>query len=245
VPPKPIGADGKPVANSTLTDCSVAWQTEDDAKGGKYRMFYTTFDGTGYRTGLATSHDLVNWDFSAGIIFDRNPTPGTFDYGGVTFGCPLYENASVTAPRKLQKKNGKFYVLYGSYPNRGHYESGHGAEGVAWSADDTGLGWNRESLTIPILSVDGASAWEKDVIYQPNLVVGKDGTNRNLLHLTSRTSYSSYTLIHYTSYSYTSFFFPAILLLLLLLLLLLQVSCTTFTTPTAPTQQELVSIHSS
>lgn len=175
IPPKPVGSDGKPVANSSLTDCSIAWQTEDGAEGGKYRMFYTTFDGTGYRTGLAVSPDLVKWDFSAGIIFDRNPTPGTFDYGGVTFGCPLYENASVTAPRKLQKKNGKYYVLYGAYPNRGHYESGHGAEGVAWSTEDSGLGWHRESLTIPILSVDGASTWEKDVIYQPNLVVGKDG----------------------------------------------------------------------
>ena len=73
-------------------------------------MFYTTFDGTGYRTGLAKSPDLLDWEFSTGIIFDRNPTPGTYDYGGVTFGCPLYQNASVTSPRRLRQRDGKYWV---------------------------------------------------------------------------------------------------------------------------------------
>ena len=32
IAPRPVGSDGKPVANSTLTDCPVARQTEDGAK---------------------------------------------------------------------------------------------------------------------------------------------------------------------------------------------------------------------
>ena len=44
---------------------------------------------------------------------------------------------------------------------------------MAWSTDGTGEhGWERESTTVPILSTHNASTWEKDVIYQPNLVAG-------------------------------------------------------------------------
>lgn len=119
--------------------------------------------------GNAPGQDLLTWNFSVGRIFSYNPIVGAFDYGGVTFGGPLYANASVSSPRRLLRRGGRYYVLYGAYPNRNGYESGHGAEGVAWS-DDGVSQWTRESPVVPILSVEGAAAWEKDVVYQPNLV---------------------------------------------------------------------------
>lgn len=170
IPPSPVDpATGKRIADGKLTDCAIAWQAapETSEPAAPFRMFYTSFDGTGYRTAMARSSNLVDWDFSPGIIFDRGAAEGLFDYGGVTFGCPLYENASITAPRTLRKHKGKYWMAYGAYPSHG-YEQGSGGEGIAWSLD--GDTWHRESTTVPILGVKGADPWEAEVVYQPNLV---------------------------------------------------------------------------
>ena len=185
VPPVPLMPNGSMVlAGAKLTDCAIAWEAEDRT----YRLFYTIFDGTGYRTALARSADLLAWDFSPGLVCDRGAAPGDFDYGGVTFGGPLWENASVTAPRRLRalaaaagkdkgsKESPRQWVAFGAYPTRGGYEQGDGGEGMAWS-EDGGETWHRDSDTLPF--VHGAKhgkpgvpqpAWESRVVYQPNLL---------------------------------------------------------------------------
>ena len=179
VPPVPVMANGSQVVEGCqLVDCAVAWEADQVALGSRaedaqqFRMFYTIFDGTGYRTALATSADLLAWDFSPGVVFDRGASPAAFDYGGVTFGCPLWANASVTSPRRMQQVHGRTWVAYGAYPTRGGYEQGNGGEGMAWS-NDSGRTWHRESATVPF--VGGATAhsatWESRVVYQPNLVL--------------------------------------------------------------------------
>eukprot|EP00419_Tripos_fusus_P006518 CAMPEP_0172694398 /NCGR_PEP_ID=MMETSP1074-20121228/26642_1 /TAXON_ID=2916 /ORGANISM="Ceratium fusus, Strain PA161109" /LENGTH=393 /DNA_ID=CAMNT_0013514897 /DNA_START=365 /DNA_END=1546 /DNA_ORIENTATION=+ len=170
VPPSPVDpATGKKIADGQATTCSIALEATPESKlKGSYRMFYTIFDGSGYRTALATSDDLLAWDFSPGVVFDRSEAAGLFDYGGVTFGCPLYGNASITGPRTMKKVNGKYWMAYGAYPLRG-LEQGSGADGIAWSLD--GDIWERESTSVPFMSVEGAAAWESSVIYQPNLVL--------------------------------------------------------------------------
>lgn len=180
VPPVPVMANGSQVLEGAQkVDCAVAWEADQvvpDSKAGggaqQFRMFYTVYDGTGYRTALATSVDLLAWDFSPGIIFDRGATPAAFDYGGVTFGCPLWANASVTAPRRMRQVRGRTWVAYGAYPTRGGYELGDGGEGIAWSADG-GRTWHRESETVPFVAGANAhsASWESRVVYQPNLVV--------------------------------------------------------------------------
>lgn len=177
VPPSPEGVEG-----AVLTDCAVVWEAGPGdpltATAGRFRMFYTYFNNVGYQTALATSPDLLRWNTSAGRIFSYSNTTDAFDYGGVTFGGPLYADEAVSSPRRLKRHvDGRYYVLYGSYPNRNHYESGAGAEGVAWSLDGV-TGWTRLSNTTPILSVQGAAAWEQRVIYQPNLVLS-NGTMYN------------------------------------------------------------------
>eukprot|EP00911_Craspedida_sp_UC1_P002762 UC1_evm1s2026 len=174
IPPNPQGPD---MIGANKVDCSIVWLANVGAPlfdtHGKWRMFYTFFNETGYQTALATSHDLLSWNTTAvGRVFSFGRVPGSFDYGGVTFGGLLYNNASITSPRTLYRNpsDGSFYVLYGSYPNRNGYESGAGAQGVAYSKDGVS-GWTRVSQSVPIVSThDGAKAWERDVVYQPNAV---------------------------------------------------------------------------
>ena len=143
------------------TDCPLVFQ-----HGGVWRMFYTGFDGRGYQTALATSEDLVHWT-PKGLVMGYGK-PGAYDHGGVTFGGLLFDSYDVRAPKTLKRWQGKYWALYGCYPRQGGYELRPGAEGVAWSED--GERWQRLSDDRPSLSVDGASPWEKDCIYQPWLV---------------------------------------------------------------------------
>lgn len=71
--------------------------------------------------------------------------------------------------RRLKKREGKFWSLYGCYPRQGGYELRPGYEGIACS--DDGLTWKR-ARNKPILSVHDADTgvWEKDCIYQPWLL---------------------------------------------------------------------------
>lgn len=142
-------------------DCPLVWRYKNE-----WRMFYTSFNGQGYQTGLATSDDLIQWTPKEVIMsFGK---PGVYDHGGLSFGGLLFESYDVSAPRILKKFQRRHWVLYGCYPKQGGYEIRPGAEGVAWSED--GEKWHRASEEKPILSVDGAAEWEKDCIYQPWLV---------------------------------------------------------------------------
>ena len=91
----------------TLTDTAVVFEkAPEDALDGKWRMTYLWFNGTkggnGYEVGLARSDDLLHWRFGKGgaaddgLVFARNPVPGTYDYGGVTFGGMLWDNSVST-----------------------------------------------------------------------------------------------------------------------------------------------------
>mmetsp|Transcript_14564 Transcript_14564/g.43111 ORF Transcript_14564/g.43111 Transcript_14564/m.43111 type:complete len:502 (-) Transcript_14564:89-1594(-) len=171
-------------AGQTLTDTPFVFEkTPEDSLPGRYRMTYLWFNGTkganGYEVGLATSDDLLHWTFgkggAAGLVFTRNPTPGTYDYGGVTIGGMLLTSSNTTAPRILEKVNGKYWALYGCYPSRAGYEAGDGGQGIASSID--GVTWARVSDTIPI-APGGSSAlppWESRTVYEP-FVVAVNGT---------------------------------------------------------------------
>ena len=193
-------------AGQTLTDTAVVFErAPEDALPGRYRMTYLWYNGTkggnGYEVGLALSDDLLTWTFGqggdAGLVFARNPVPGSYDYGGVTLGGMLWQNASLRSPRRLQKRRAaataattaatttattaatavvdgggasKYYALYGCYPSRGGYEQGSGGQGMAVS--DDGVSWSRLSDTVPITAGASASSapWENREVYQPFLL---------------------------------------------------------------------------
>ncbi len=144
-----------------MVDTPLVWQ-----KGDEWRMFYTGFDGKGYQTALAISRDLIHWE-PKGLVMGYGKE-GAFDYGGLSFGGPLFESYDLKAPRTLKKWNEKYWILYGCYPKQGGYEIRPGAQGLAWSED--GETWHRASEDRPILSIEGAAEWEKDCIYEPWLV---------------------------------------------------------------------------
>ena len=139
----------------TLTDTAVVFEAAaEDSLAGKFRMWYLYFNSQksqeGYQTALATSPDLVNWSFNTGgddgVIFKRNELNGSYDWGGVTMGCGLW-NSSLLESRRLLRDNQqehaasgaggeppahKYYAIYGCYPSRAGYEAGDGGEGIAW-----------------------------------------------------------------------------------------------------------------
>jgi len=163
-------------------------------------MWYTGFDGRGYQTALAVSHDLIHWEYK-GLVMGFGKE-GAYDHGGVTFGGVLLESYDVRSPRRLKKWNGRHWVLYGCYPEQGDYEIRPGAEGAAWS--DDGMTWHRASEDTPILSIDGAAEWEKDCIYQPWLLE-HDGRFWNFYNAANgsieQTGFAtSIDMIHWTRY---------------------------------------------
>jgi len=174
-----VPLDAGNFSGQTKTDTAVVYEkSPDDTLPGKYRMTYLFYNGTqggnGYEAALAISDDLLHWTFNSGgdhgIVLKRNSVPGTYDYGGVTLGGMLWQNASLQSHRLLKKNNGSYYSLYGCYPSRAGYEAGGGGQGMAYSSD--GVQWHRLSQTVPIISRGSPDKpqWENSVVYQPYLV---------------------------------------------------------------------------
>jgi len=168
IPPQPRGGPG--LDKALLADVPTVYELPHPASA-KYAMSYIIFDGTGYHSCLALSNDLLTWDLSPGVTFDRSDQPGAFDYGGLVAGGYIYDNYTITAPRTLAKVDGYHWQLYGAYASRAGYESGPGANGIAFSSD--GVHWNRSSTTTPAVGPSDLQLqqWENKLIYQPFVVV--------------------------------------------------------------------------
>jgi len=161
IPDKP---NIKGFENVKMTDVPTVFQINGN---DKWLMTFIGFDGKGYQSFIAESDDLVNWT-NMQLAMGYGPK-GEFDHGGVVLGAYLYESYEIKAPRKLKKKDEKFYSLYGAYPRQGGYELRPGYEGIASS--ENGFKWKRAKKE-PILSVfqEDCGEWEKDCIYQPWLI---------------------------------------------------------------------------
>lgn len=146
------------------TDIPTVFQIPGDKK---FYMSFVGFDGTGYQSYIAESTNLVDWG-NYQLAFGYGPA-GEFDHGGRVIGGFLYESCDVNAPRVLQKRDGKFWSLYGAYAGRGGYEVHPDGQGLAVS--DDGLHWRR-AVDRPVISVrdPDCGAWESNRIYQPFLV---------------------------------------------------------------------------
>lgn len=148
----------------TMTDVPTIYQLPDDPK---WYLSFIGFNGQGYQSFVAESTDLVNWsNRRLAMGFGRK---GEFDYGGRVIGAYLYESYEIQARRTLKKRDGRFWTLYGCYPEQGGYEIDPGYEGIASSED--GLTWQRASDRY-ILSVHEPEVgdWERACIYQPWLL---------------------------------------------------------------------------
>ena len=147
------------------TDVPTVYQLPGDAN--TWYMSFIAFNGKGYNSFVEQSTDLLHWSNpQLAMGFGQ---PGQFDYGGCVVGAYLYQSYDIKAPRVLQAYQGKYWTLYGAYPQQTGYEVRPGSEGVATST--SGLAWQQAKST-PILSVSDPDTgqWEKDSIYQPWLV---------------------------------------------------------------------------
>ena len=134
--------------------------------GNVFHMLYIGFDGTGYQTGLARSHDLVNWQRVA-CVAHRDPN-SRYTKFNIALACLLRENG-LKSQGRLKKAHGRYLGAWNAYPSAG-YEEGAAVIGLAWS-DDL-LHWE---IAEPILFPRDGAPWEHGGLYRPNLIE-EDGT---------------------------------------------------------------------
>jgi predicted GH43/DUF377 family glycosyl hydrolase len=146
--------------DSKAVDCPFVF-----CHNGLFYMMYVGFDGKGYQTGLAFSTDLVHW-MKKGVILGRDETAG-WDRVGAAGMTMLRETYNLYAPPTLKKVDGKYWMIYHSYPEEG-YEEGPANIGLAWSDDETLMKWNR--LPQPIMTWKDGADWEKGGLYKGCLI---------------------------------------------------------------------------
>lgn len=142
---------------------------------GKFRMMYTGFDGVGYQTAMAESEDLLHWR-PLGVILARRPGGG-WDAGGACGTWILKENDALDALPTALKYQGRYWMIYHSYPQPG-YEEGPAELGLAYCEDEELLHWSR--LEAPILSWREGADWERGGLYKGCLV--RDGEGFRLFY---------------------------------------------------------------
>lgn len=135
-------------------DCPFVFHHE-----GRYHMTFVGFDGIGYQTGLATSHDLLHWE-KYGCILHRNPNDPITRYN-VAMMWIMRENG-LTSPGNLRKVNGRYLGAWNAYPRPG-YEAGPAVIGLCWSDD-----LRHWHLDPPCLRPDDPDAqpWEQGGLYK-------------------------------------------------------------------------------
>lgn len=132
--------------------------------GGKFYMFYIGFDGTGYRTALAVSDDLLHWE-KKGIVLDKG-SKNPWDTNGRAVSS-LFCNPDLYGKQELIKYDGKYIMFYHAYPGKG-YETGAAANGLAWSTDENLLEWHCEDA--PVFEKGKSGEWDGDGLYSARII---------------------------------------------------------------------------
>jgi len=153
----PSGVEG--AFNKCAVDCPFVFYHND-----KFYMTYVGFDGKGYQTALAVSKDLINWETKR-IILSRDEERG-WDSVSIA-GTWIIKNDNLFELPTLKKIDGKYWLVYHSYPGHG-YEEGPAEIGLAWSDDDELLRWNR--LDKPVFSWKDGIDWERGGLYKACIV---------------------------------------------------------------------------
>ncbi|HHT35647.1 MAG: hypothetical protein ACE3NC_01425 [Candidatus Wallacebacter cryptica] len=131
----------------------------------RFYMMYVGFDGTGYQTGLAVSDDLITWE-RKGPILKREEHVG-WDRIGAAGTWILKESNSLWDLPTLKKVDGKYWMVYHSYPEEG-YEAGPAQIGLAWTEDEELMDWHR--LPEPVFSWQDGADWENGGLYKACLL---------------------------------------------------------------------------
>ncbi len=133
---------------------------------GRYYMIYTGYDGIGYQSALASSNDLIHWRFQ-GLILKRCPKSTRWDKNGGAVTWVLKSDDRFAAMPKLRKVEGRYWLIYHSYPGEG-YEDGAAEIGMAWCEDEKLLEWHY--LDQPIFSWKDGKSWEAGGLYKACMI---------------------------------------------------------------------------
>ncbi len=134
--------------------------------GGKFHMLYTGFDGKGYQSALAVSDDLLHWEHK-GVILKRNMESDRWDRIGGAATWILKESNCLEELPRLKKVEGKYWMVYHSYPDTG-YESGPAEIGMAWTEDEELLDWHFPDK--PCFSWRDGEDWESGGLYKACII---------------------------------------------------------------------------
>lgn len=147
--------------DSHAIDCPFPFYHE-----GRYYMTFIGWDSIGYRTGLASSDDLLHWK-NEGMILDRGPKGSATEFN-VALSCILRDN-EVYGPATLKKVKGRFLGTYHAYPEPG-YEGGPAVIGLCYSDD-----LRNWEVCDPILTPSPTCQWERGGLYK-SWIMEHDGT---------------------------------------------------------------------
>ncbi len=131
---------------------------------GLFHMLYIGFDGTGYQTGLASSHDLIHWSREA-LVGPRDEASKYTKYNLAISSILRDKNLHGTG--EAIKVDGQYLAAWHAYPSAG-YEEGAAVIGLARSHDL--LHW---TLTEPVLRPEDGEPWEHGGLYRPDLMLDR------------------------------------------------------------------------
>jgi predicted GH43/DUF377 family glycosyl hydrolase len=138
--------------DSHAVDCPFPFSHD-----GHFFMTYVGWDGIGYRTGLASSTDLEQWQ-KEGIILDRGPEGSITQYNAAL--TSIFRDNTLFGPATLKKIGGRYVGAYHAYPNPG-YEEGPAVIGLCFSDD-----LRNWELGQPILEPNPGCPWESGGLYK-------------------------------------------------------------------------------
>jgi predicted GH43/DUF377 family glycosyl hydrolase len=129
---------------------------------GAFQMLYIGWDGVGYQTGLATSHDLIHWTRTA-LVAPRDPASKYTKYNLAL--SSILRDKRLGSRGEAIKVGGKYIGAWNAYPSAG-YEEGAAVIGLATS--EALLHWE---LSDPILLPQDGAPWEHGGLYRPDLML--------------------------------------------------------------------------
>lgn len=137
---------------------------------GKYWMMYAGYDGKGYQTAFAVSNDLLHWQHSH-VALARLSGSRRWDEIGAAGTWIIKENDDFNAVPTLRRIDGKYWMVYHSYPQAG-YETGPAEIGLAYCQDENLRDWKR--FEKPVYSWKDGGEWESGGLYKA-CIIQKDG----------------------------------------------------------------------
>lgn len=143
--------------NEQAVDCPFVFRHR-----GHFHMLHLGFDGRGYQTALAISDDLISWTHYATIL-QRHDDSQDWDRAGAAGTWLLRASDDLDGIPRLLKLDGRYWLLYHSYPGTG-YENGPAKMSWAWCEDEDLRHWHR--LGHPVLSWEDGAPWEQGGLYR-------------------------------------------------------------------------------